>query len=208
MTSGLSHIREDNTGKKPETVLDIIDDCESLNRFNLFLNVVMAESFIQNFLFPVDKQKVLHLSDPLINVIGTWGVWQISSFLYLSLMVAWDASHMFNMKFTTYTVDYWCEKPIQYRHLSNEVWLNISSPLNTDSTTAVSSQNLPKKTLLPNVGNFPQSGDIWWWHGDRIFQVGIWHYKGKIHGESFSNPRQIWLHSFEQFEFYFFKSIF
>ena len=105
----------------------------SLNRFNLFI-VVMAESFIQNFLFPVDKQKVLHLSDPLINVIGTWGVWQISSFLYLSLMVAWDASHMFNMKFTTYTVDYWCEKPIKYRHLSNEAWLNISTPLNLDST--------------------------------------------------------------------------
>ena len=104
----------------------------------------MAESFIQNFLFPVDKQKVLHLSDPLINVIGTCGVWQISSFLYLSLMVAWDASHMFNMKFTTYTVDYWCEKPIQYRHLSNEAWLNISTPLNPDSTTSVS-QNLQKK---------------------------------------------------------------
>ena len=94
----------------------------------------MAESFIQNFLFPVDKQKALHLSDPLINVIGTWGVWQISSFLYLSLMVAWDASHMFNMKFTTYTVDYWCEKPIKYRHLSNEAWFNISTPLNPDST--------------------------------------------------------------------------
>ena len=94
----------------------------------------MTESFIQNFLFPVDKQKALHLSDPLINVIGTWGVWQISSFLYLSLMVAWDASHMFNMKFTTYTVDYWCEKPIKYRHLSNEAWLNISTPLNLDST--------------------------------------------------------------------------
>ena len=105
----------------------------NLNRVNLFI-VVMAESFIQNFLFPVDKQKALHLSDPLINVIGTWGVWQISSFLYLSLMVAWDASHMFNMKFTTYTVDYWCEKPIKYRHLSNEAWLNISTPLNLDST--------------------------------------------------------------------------
>ena len=105
----------------------------NLNRVNLFI-VVMAESFIQNFLFPVDKQKALHLSDPLINVIGTWGVWQISSFLYLSLMVAWDASHMFNMKFTTYTVDYWCEKPIKYRHLSNEAWLNISTPLNPDST--------------------------------------------------------------------------
>ena len=116
----------------------------NLNRVNLFI-VVMAESFIQNFLFPVDKQKVLHLSDPLINVIGTCGVWQISSFLYLSLMVAWDASHMFNMKFTTYTVDYWCEKPIQYRHLSNEAWLNISTPLNPDSTTV--SQNLQKSVI-------------------------------------------------------------
>ena len=124
----------------------------SLNRFNLFI-VVMAESFIQNFLFPVDKQKVLHLSDPLINVIGTCGVWQISSFLYLSLMVAWDASHMFNMKFTTYTVDYWCEKPIQYRHLSNEAWLNISTPLNPDSTTSVS-QNCQKNVIFRGAALF------------------------------------------------------
>ena len=180
MTSGLSHIREDNTGKKPETVLDIIDDCESLNRFNLFLNVVMAESsFIQNFLFPVDKQKVLHLSDPLINVIGTWGVWQISSFLYLSLMVAWDASHMFNMKFTTYTVDYWCEKPIQYRHLSNEVWLNISTPLNPDSTIAVS-QNLPKNLCCQMWGISPQVGIFGDDMGIEFFKWGFDIIRGKF----------------------------
>ena len=64
---------------------------------------------IHDYLFPVDKkEKGLHVTDPLINVIGTYGLWQTIFFLYLSLMVAWDAPHMFNMKFTSYSVDFWC----------------------------------------------------------------------------------------------------
>lgn len=86
------------------------------------------------FLFPAPKRSSLQPSDPLVNVIGTWGVWQIVTFLYLSLMVAWDAPHMFNMKFTAYSVNFWCATPPQYSHLSKEEWWNISTPLKPDGT--------------------------------------------------------------------------
>jgi hypothetical protein len=70
--------------------------------------------------------------DTLVSTIGVAGPWQIFFFLYLSLMVAWDSSNMFNMKFSAYPVDYSCHTPSRYEHLSNEEWLNISAPFWSD----------------------------------------------------------------------------
>ena len=49
-------------------------------------------------------------------------------------MVGWDAPHMFNMKFSSYSVDFSCARPVQYQHLTKEEWLNISTPLNVDGS--------------------------------------------------------------------------
>ena len=35
-------------------------------------------------------------------------------------------------KFLTYPVEHWCERPVNYRNISIEKWLNISSPLLAD----------------------------------------------------------------------------
>lgn len=71
--------------------------------------------------------------DKLTAVIGVGGRWQILTFVYLSGMVAWDATNMFNMKFSAYPVDYWCQRPVQYGHLSAAHWLNLSAPLSAVS---------------------------------------------------------------------------
>ncbi|TRY61932.1 hypothetical protein TCAL_08872 [Tigriopus californicus] len=74
--------------------------------------------------------------DPLTEVIGEYGPWQLKWHFLLGVTTIFHGWQMMSNKFLTYKSDYWCAPPETMLNGSliypKEQWINISTPLDFD----------------------------------------------------------------------------